>query len=786
MAINSKFITSPVLQSYFVDKDTGNPLSAGIVTFYKDESRLELKPVYQISGSPPNYSFVALPNPMILSDVGTFQDDNSNDIVPYFYPYQGTPEEESDTVELYYITVESSGEVLQFTREGIPSSESQGISEEEFKNYIPNGQFLAYNNLTETDNIIPAGRTSIAPGGFYFIKPDSSVIEDTLIFQTVGTDFTGAPGFPRRILNLELGSGENPKDIRIQWRDVNKFSSDTQVYTFFFYAKSTTVSSYNVDVRLIKNFGTGGSSTTDILEDTLLITTSWEQHAVSIIFGDNTGKTIGDLDDDYVEIALRFPGNISTSLTDFGMAFGDVIIESFPVTTDAETLSQSVAGWMDNPNPDGYTLGLPLVSTQEGLKFDDSDIGIIKASGSDRLPEYHLWADGAKYETDVYNTDTGVPYRRLFNKLFSPITGGSIWGTGYDFATMYHIDSGSQNIVALSNNNGGNVALTTDGGTGMSFTPMTPAGGLVTNVKGYVALSGSQVIAQNSVKGINLSSPDAATSGFTIVNIRDDFNFYSVFTVLTTVATSLAGKYFLFSSTTANYYIWFKVDGTGSDPAVGGRTGIELDVSAVFTAQEVARVVARAIGGANITLFVMSDAASIDNGSYFKFTTTDGVYAFWYNKDNSGVAPVIASTTLIEVPITTGQTNIQVANATIVAINSKYFQTPDLRGAVLRGVDRMLGVDLDIGMRYGNFPFVSTDSGLGTWQLDQVIGHSHSYFQPSGTINIDAEGTDVTTHIASLSYTGNPNSGATGTSTSDINGSETRMYNAAVNYIIRY
>lgn len=45
------------------------------------------------------------------------------------------------------------------------------------------------------------------------------------------------------------------------------------------------------------------------------------------------------------------------------------------------------------------------------------------------------------------------------------------------------------------------------------------------------------------------------------------------------VAGSLGGLHFFISSPSDDYYVWFDVDNGSSDPAIGGRTAIEVDIS---------------------------------------------------------------------------------------------------------------------------------------------------------------------------------------------------------------
>ncbi len=54
------------------------------------------------------------------------------------------------------------------------------------------------------------------------------------------------------------------------------------------------------------------------------------------------------------------------------------------------------------------------------------------------------------------------------------------------------------------------------------------------------------------------------------------------------------GEYFTFSSPTTDYYAWFDIDNTGTDPSPGG-TGIEIDITASDTAIQAATKAAAAI-----------------------------------------------------------------------------------------------------------------------------------------------------------------------------------------------
>ncbi len=176
MALPSPFFV-PVfpLQEYFVDKVTGAPLSGGVVTFYHDTDRTVKKNVYQqVQLIDNTYDFQLLNNPIILTSVGTFADNNGNDIIPYLFPYTGTPDNPG-ALDLYFITVYAAqppvGDgTLQFTREAWPPGitfDNEPISIfTDTENLIANPQFAQVNFNAPTTVFAVTGTntvTNIAP-----------------------------------------------------------------------------------------------------------------------------------------------------------------------------------------------------------------------------------------------------------------------------------------------------------------------------------------------------------------------------------------------------------------------------------------------------------------------------------------------------------------------------------------------------------------------------------------------------------------------------------------------
>lgn len=143
MALDPRYIAAFNIEDVILDKDTGAPLSGGLVTFEKANQPGILKDVWQITYTSGEYFFTALPNPMTLSSIGTFVDSLDNPVIPYFLPYDADGD-----VEYYRVVVTSSELVEQFVRDPVPFVPDQGGDVEisnAFQNELGNPQFAEVN-----------------------------------------------------------------------------------------------------------------------------------------------------------------------------------------------------------------------------------------------------------------------------------------------------------------------------------------------------------------------------------------------------------------------------------------------------------------------------------------------------------------------------------------------------------------------------------------------------------------------------------------------------------------
>lgn len=817
MSLDPRFIADLSLQQYLVDKDSGFPLIGGKVFFYKDNDRAIPKSVYQLTGDAPNYSFSPLPNPITLSSVGTMQDNNDNDIIPYYLPIVSL---DDNTTDLYYVVVESATGVRQFTRGAWPpnATEPGGITpadQNDLFNFIPNGQFLTHNNI-HPDNELAHDTNVIAPGGWTFELDPSSASTNFLIFNEITSWTPNPPKSPKfeAVISCTIPDPLDPiKSIRIKFNDVNKFASESEFFTFGFSGKSN-FSPIDVTVRLIKDFGIGGSSFTPEPLATFTLTNEYQFFNVASIFGSNAGETIG-IGQTFIALELEFPVNaaFNVSVTDFVLIQGNIALETFPTQTNADMLTRSVAGWMNVPDYSGQDLYLPLVLTLGGMQFDHSIIGKIWPSvGTVFLPSdpsalgNDMPCDGASYIYDDFSA-LGIPFSRLGSYLTesSPVPNTPLYGTGDDYATAY-VDNGNLESFRLSvNSSGTGIPAASDGDTGWTFSGIVEYGGSTTgsNYIGYVAynnvadtflavsgpeavtaaLAGTSGFTITDVGGTNASPPISGVNPLEAPNGLLAFHNYA-FTGLCVGAAALSapaapGKYFTFSSDTTNYYMWFSTGVGETDPAPGG-TGIEVTLQLTDTAQDVANIVREVMNAYQESLIVVTSPIDITlSGKYWNFSSNPASlrnFYVWYTFDTVGIDPSPINRTGIQVDLVTGDDEESTVIKTLAAINKYQYAAPDFIGMFLRGIDFDGNWDFDVAQRWSTVTGLS-GANLGTFEYDQFLSHSHAtrlVRALAGNVNSNLH--DGDNNVIDAPFYPSTKSG----------GTETRPVNAYVNFVIKY
>jgi hypothetical protein len=608
---NPLYISSTPLQWYFVDKGTAEAMAGGIVTFYEQDSQTTLKPIYQLDDSSPT-GFSVLNNPIQLTAVGTFADNNGNDIIPYFYPFNlitGLP-------ELYYVTVYNSAGVLQFTREDWPPNMAEASSiiiENEVLNFVANGQFLLHNNKPTTATIVTNESDTvsyIAPGGWTFEKESTSTSTDVVSFvrELTASSNPLVDANPRYYISIATNGTDanySRKDLCLTFPDVNKFADNTLTFSWQGYA--STGGTPTVEIILRQYFGTGSSTAPangNIVETvigTQIISSTNSIYNISIPFPPNTNDSVGPtIDNDYLQICLRLPNSAQTVLfTDFVLTPSVTEVTAFPQTPNDIFIEQSTIGYLPTPAYDGSDLYLPLVLTPQGTIADHSVVGQIIGKTQTTAVNNELLMNGATFVASAYST-IGIPYQRLMNYLLLnssaisitqagltatlPANSVPMYGTGPNFVTLFNKAGAPTSFFVQLNTVAAGTAADVD--TGWTFTATVAnttytvsAVTVPTAGQYWTFTDGSLGLVYNvwySIAGVG-TAPIAPTGANIQVNLT------GTPTIATTIAATLAAvnQYQFMILNTAGYF-WRALDTTATidlDAATRTIPGITFDTT---------------------------------------------------------------------------------------------------------------------------------------------------------------------------------------------------------------
>lgn len=201
--ISPLYIPLFTIEEVILDKDTGLPLSGGVVSFFRDSQRGTPKSVFKIAGTTPNYTFADMGAVLTLGISGTFVDDNGDPFVPYAYPY-----DIDGNIDLYYVTVVSEDDVDQFTREAVPYT---GIGETTRESLTNNENQLSNPQFVEVD--FPAGITTLSVTGSNTVTPIAPGWDlitsgsDTVTLERLEPTDSNVPTNPPYSLRIQAGSG---------------------------------------------------------------------------------------------------------------------------------------------------------------------------------------------------------------------------------------------------------------------------------------------------------------------------------------------------------------------------------------------------------------------------------------------------------------------------------------------------------------------------------------------------------------------------------------------------
>lgn len=417
MAINTDLlIAAAMLQDALVDKD-GTPMANGTITCYQDNSRTTLKNWYYQSGTPGNYTYITLPNPLRLSAAGTICDVNGVDTIPFFYPYSELDDSESQP---YYITIVNYANTNQITRSNFPfiPTESAEVGSGSHENYVINNGF--WRNIG-TDNLTNVLNTVVAPS-----QHDGFSSPDIQFFKNVngGEDTVTFTQFP--LTSIPILTGDITPEFYINHTCSNTPTSETQKcyqfpislhvntlasvpFTMTIQAQNiggTAVGQNAINLYILQNTGTGTSSPSPFLIGSITLNSAWQKYEFTSVFPSTAGLTLGAGGDDALYLQVQMPLNISCSIN---FTRPSIYLNNTAPTNNFQTYDQ-VDAIINSPRTGDIRTSLNSFSPYGWVPANDGTIGSASSGATTRA-----------------NIDTWQLYSLLWinvSNTYAPVSGG--------------------------------------------------------------------------------------------------------------------------------------------------------------------------------------------------------------------------------------------------------------------------------------------------------------------------------------------------------------------------
>jgi hypothetical protein len=321
-------IAAAILQDGFVEKD-GTPMSAGVITCYRDNSRTTLKNWYYQSSNfadaSGNYTFSPLPNPLTLSAAGTICDINGVDTIPFFYPYD---ENDQTQPQPYYITIVNYAQTNQITRPNFPYNpqEEDNTGEGSVDNFIINNVFW---RNAGTVNLQAVTQQVVCPSqhdGFQF--PDIQFIknntngQDTLTFtkfplssQPILTgDITPEYYINHTCSNAPTGETQKmyqfPISLHVNTLNAVQFTCTIQAQN----VGGTAPGENTINLFIFQDTGTGTATIPPSLIGSITLNPAWTKYEFTNVFPNTGGITLSQVGNDALYLQVQMPLNINCSI----------------------------------------------------------------------------------------------------------------------------------------------------------------------------------------------------------------------------------------------------------------------------------------------------------------------------------------------------------------------------------------------------------------------------------------------------------------------------------------
>ena len=542
-------IAAPMLQDSFVDK-TGIPMAGGIITCYQDNSRTTFKNWYYQSGTPGNYDYITLPNPLTLSAAGTICDINGVDTIPFFYPYSLIDE---TVVQPYYITIVNYAMTNQITRANFPFLPPTGSNQRtsnSFDNYIINNEFWRNIGTQSLTNTLLA---TVAPSQHDgFNNPDITFQKNI----TGGTDVVTFTKFP--LTTTPILEGDITPEFYLNHTCSNTPTGETQKAYFFPISlhvntlasvpftvtiQAQSVSGSDVISLFIYQFtGTGTSSPAPSLIESVTLIPAWKKYSFTSIFPETAGLTLGNGGDDALFLIVELPTNTPFSIN---FAKPSIYLSQIIPTNNFQTYDQ-IDAIINSPRTGDLRISINSFYYFGWVPMNDGTIGNSSSNATarnnnDTWQLYNLiWNLCAPYSASGAGTTN--PLAQMYTSTGTPVG----YGANISVPTTAYGDFNANHQLSLTSTMGSVLIGTVPLSALLAATPT------LTGYTSIVTASSSTGLLFTTATANILNSFLGNTITFTgtaaLVNVSANIIYYMIpitsttFKIATTFANAIAGS----------------------------------------------------------------------------------------------------------------------------------------------------------------------------------------------------------------------------------------------------
>lgn len=332
---DTRYIPAFSINTIITNKDDAAALANGTVNFYSDVSRTTPKAVYRLAGYP-NYYFESLGYSLTLSSIGTFVDQDGNPVVPYFFPYDASGNE-----ELYYITCYSQNSIFQFDREAVPYLQSSGDvttqTETTSINQVSNPQFVEklFEGTNYTYSVTGSQTTPIAPG-WDLITSGTGTVQVQQLSNIAATEPTSPP-YAMQFLSTGL---TGTYKLRQRIYQSPKLFYDKYVASSFIVSVSSTA-------VILLRFEPSSGGSYDLNIDQVAATGTYTTLSDVTLF--NQSASTDPATTGYVDLVFYIPVGVTVSLSSVQLLTVAASDAQIAFQQQSTPQQQSFLYWYDRP-----------------------------------------------------------------------------------------------------------------------------------------------------------------------------------------------------------------------------------------------------------------------------------------------------------------------------------------------------------------------------------------------------------------------------------------------------